>query len=678
MTRITLKSNQDGPLRANREIPAAILKSWLRQIWDRLPEALVSLLAIATFGTLFFHVFTDIFSPDIARLAPAVTQGTTTAATLFTLLLGGVVVYRFSRSDVSLGWDAFTRDALIICEVTGKIMFFIRILVAIIIATAIATILRLSGLWQLVGAQTTASSFMLLAACLAGYASLAAMAGGSATADNRAKPNRVERFLQKIPLTSKDGRRGLMPPLVRWRLGLLLRSPLTWLFLGSGAAMVGVLYLAAKASIPTPFLAILAWLAGWFVCLTQAFQAASEMDSLDFEKGLGITHSEVAKSYFGVAIFTTLVTGLVATTAYFGAYFGANLGTGQATATASVAATATIAPVAMIPGTLMPCLLWQIDARRPIVQVLTSLMSSLFLATAVIASKAALLLWPVVLIYLFKQQSERINQLETKRTSLIKKSSTSIESTLGVRPNVTIDQLTVSLGDRKSDEKAFELGPITLQLQGGACMAVLGPNGSGKSTFFKTITGNLLPSTGTVSIIPENQPSSRQIGYLPQQNHLPSWATPRELCHFTAALSGSPEQLITRALTYWDCAGFETLPTAKLSTGMRKRVGLAIATINNPAILILDEPFEALDLGHIAALKQEISRRRAAGLITIFATHIASYASELANSAFFFNGGKVSPIEWPDNIDARNRLVETMFHQVAPPPSSALHDQGSP
>lgn len=126
-------------------------------------------------------------------------------------------------------------------------------------------------------------------------------------------------------------------------------------------------------------------------------------------------------------------------------------------------------------------------------------------------------------------------------------------------------------------------------------------------------------------------------------------------------------------MDYWDCVSFLDQPTARLSIGMRKRVGLAIATLSNPGILVLDEPFEALDLGHIAALKQEISRRSAAGLITIFATHIASYASELATAAWFFDAGKVVEMDWPSNIDDRNRIVTTKFKEVAPPPTASLH-----
>ena len=106
---------------------------------------------------------------------------------------------------------------------------------------------------------------------------------------------------------------------------------------------------------------------------------------------------------------------------------------------------------------------------------------------------------------------------------------------------------------------------------------------------------------------------------------------------------------------------------------MRKRVGLAIATLHDPDVLILDEPFEALDLGHIAALRQEIQRRKAAGGITIFATHIASFAAELANSSFFLHNGHGSTISWPESKTTREEILERKFAEVAPPPSAFLH-----
>ena len=168
-----------------------------------------------------------------------------------------------------------------------------------------------------------------------------------------------------------------------------------------------------------------------------------------------------------------------------------------------------------------------------------------------------------------------------------------------------------------------------------------------------------------------------QIGYLPQQGMLPPWATPRELCDYSARLIGATgphgSGLAENALRYWDCLDFQHSLVGNLSTGMRKRVGLALATLHNPDLLVLDEPFEALDLGHIAALRQEIQRRTHAGLITVFATHIASCAAGLANVALFMGNGQATQLDWPADEQSRIAMLEKKFLAAAPPPPGLLH-----
>lgn len=223
-------------------------------------------------------------------------------------------------------------------------------------------------------------------------------------------------------------------------------------------------------------------------------------------------------------------------------------------------------------------------------------------------------------------------------------------------------------------DTVFTLGPVDLDLSPGTSLAVVGPNGSGKSTLFQILTGNARATSGAVTLSGAPVASARtRFGYLPQHNLLPLWATPEELCRYAAGLLTSESRHADNALAYWDCLEFARRPVGLLSTGMRKRVGLAVATLHNPAVLVMDEPFEALDLGHIAALRQEIQRRTNAGLITIFATHIAGYAAELATAAFFLHKGAGQFLPWPSGRREREETLETRFAQVAPPPRALLH-----
>lgn len=96
---------------------------------------------------------------------------------------------------------------------------------------------------------------------------------------------------------------------------------------------------------------------------------------------------------------------------------------------------------------------------------------------------------------------------------------------------------------------------------------------------------------------------------------------------------------------------------------MQKRVALALATIHNPKLLILDEPFSGLDLFHIKALHDVIESRRAQGLITILSTHIAPYAARLCNKVLLLKHGKLHCLEqWSDkNALDRISAIEKFF-----------------
>jgi len=228
-------------------------------------------------------------------------------------------------------------------------------------------------------------------------------------------------------------------------------------------------------------------------------------------------------------------------------------------------------------------------------------------------------------------------------------------------------------------DTAFKLGPVDLDLAAGTCLAVIGPNGSGKSTLFQILTGNVRASSGSVTLAGHPVAAIRKdFGYLPQHNLLPPWATPRELCLYAAGMLTGDTRHAENALTYWDCLDFARRPVGMLSAGMRKRVGLAVATLHDPRVLVMDEPFEALDLGHIAALRQEIQRRTESGRITIFATHIAGYAADLATAAFFLHNGSGHMMNWPATRREREEILESRFAQVAPPPRSFLHPAGVP
>jgi ABC-type multidrug transport system ATPase subunit len=212
---------------------------------------------------------------------------------------------------------------------------------------------------------------------------------------------------------------------------------------------------------------------------------------------------------------------------------------------------------------------------------------------------------------------------------------------------------------------SYCLGPLDITLSPGETIALLGQNGAGKTTLFQLLTGNLDATDGTVHVgaarlTPDKYDLKKSLGYLPQNLLLPKWVTGKEILRYAASLYQlpDPEKAVIRAMEYWDCFDYKNMPLATCSHGMQKRVALAIATLHDPACLILDEPFSGLDLFHIKALDSEIRRRQKGGQTTILSTHIAPYAASLCQRAFILEKGQLRTLDHWESADSQARVAQ--------------------
>ena len=157
----------------------------------------------------------------------------------------------------------------------------------------------------------------------------------------------------------------------------------------------------------------------------------------------------------------------------------------------------------------------------------------------------------------------------------------------------------------------------------------------------------------------------KSIGYLPQHAELPKWVSGIELLSYANSLYklSFDQEKLKEILAFWDADIYRNKAISSLSHGMQKRIGLALATIHNPKLLILDEPFSGLDIFHIKALKKLIIDRKNKGQTTIVCTHIAPYAAELCDRALIIEDGKLSEINNWKNSDLLPRisLMEERF-----------------
>jgi len=216
----------------------------------------------------------------------------------------------------------------------------------------------------------------------------------------------------------------------------------------------------------------------------------------------------------------------------------------------------------------------------------------------------------------------------------------------------------------------FTLGPISLQIQAGETLALLGPNGAGKSTLFQILTSNIRPDSGTVRldghlISPENFDQRRKIAYQSQSNELPRWVSALEALQYVAFLHQKDQSLIDSFVNVFDLKSFLTKPLNGCSYGMLKRVGLAIAFLQESPFLILDEPFSGLDLYHVKSLEKALIERQSRGFSTLISTHDFSFVSRHAQRCLFIEKGQMAEAKDWRPLDPLRRLdlIEARFFQ---------------
>ena len=189
------------------------------------------------------------------------------------------------------------------------------------------------------------------------------------------------------------------------------------------------------------------------------------------------------------------------------------------------------------------------------------------------------------------------------------------------------------------------LRDFDMTVRRGEFVAVVGPTGCGKSTTLSLITGIAAPTTGQVRVMGKpvtgNDP---RVGFVFQTDALFPW---RNVLRNVAAgplYRGMPKEKAYAAARYWiarvGLAGFEQHYPHQLSGGMRKRVALAQTFINNPEILLMDEPFSALDVQTRVVMQDELlSIWSSSNASVVFVTHDLEEAIALADRVYVLTAG---------------------------------------
>ena len=199
---------------------------------------------------------------------------------------------------------------------------------------------------------------------------------------------------------------------------------------------------------------------------------------------------------------------------------------------------------------------------------------------------------------------------------------------------------------------------LSFQVGAGQVVGFLGPNGAGKTTTLRMLTGYLPPTSGTASIagydiFKDSVKARQQIGYMPENVPLYDDMRVREYLKFRANIKGmsgrDARNNITETIETCGLTHMRKRMIKTLSKGYRQRVGLADALLNNPQLLVLDEPTNGLDPNQIRSIRRLIKKLGESHTILV-SSHILSEVEMIADHIVIIDGGQIQASDSPQNL----------------------------
>lgn len=221
---------------------------------------------------------------------------------------------------------------------------------------------------------------------------------------------------------------------------------------------------------------------------------------------------------------------------------------------------------------------------------------------------------------------------------------------------------------------------ISFKIEKGDIVGFLGPNAAGKTTTMRIITGFFPPTSGQVKIAgydisKDSIAVKEKIGYMPENVPLYKELTVYSYLKFIAEIKGVPkdkiESRIEKAMKEVGISQVKNTIIGKLSKGFRQRVGLAQAIINDPEILILDEPTVGLDPVQIKEIRSLIKNMKGERTI-ILSTHILPEVSMTCDKVIIINEGKIIAQEDVKNLTNVSQKGSQIYIEVEAPKSQFM------
>src|SRR3954466_166815 len=213
---------------------------------------------------------------------------------------------------------------------------------------------------------------------------------------------------------------------------------------------------------------------------------------------------------------------------------------------------------------------------------------------------------------------------------------------------VAVRGLTKVFKDFWGRSKARAVDNVDFEVRRGEVFGLLGPNGSGKSTTVKMLLGLLYPTKGHIEVFgrsPRHVATKARIGYLPEESYLYRYLNSQETLDFFGNLfdlpAGEREKRSEQLMEMVGLAQTRTRAVGEFSKGMQRRIGLAQALINDPDLVILDEPTAGLDPIGCREVKDLIIALARRGKTVILSCHLLSDVEDVCDRVVIYYGGKI-------------------------------------
>jgi len=213
---------------------------------------------------------------------------------------------------------------------------------------------------------------------------------------------------------------------------------------------------------------------------------------------------------------------------------------------------------------------------------------------------------------------------------------------------VSVRGLTKVFKDFWNRPKARAVDNVDFEVRKGEVFGMLGPNGSGKSTTVKLLLGLLNPTKGHIEVFghsPRHVQTKARIGYLPEESYLYRYLNSRETLDFFGNLfhldKADRDNRAEQLLEMVGLGKTQTRAVGEFSKGMQRRIGLAQALINDPDLVILDEPTAGLDPIGCREVKDLIVALARRGKTVILSSHLLSDVEDVCDRVVIYYGGKI-------------------------------------